>query len=205
MKALLTRKLGMTNILDDKGASIAVTLLSAQPNIITQIKSSNADGYQAVQVGFESKKNIGKAQSGHFKTSKATPKVVREFRIQTDDDLDGLEVGAQIGADSFEIGDAVKVTGISKGKGFAGTIKRHGFHRGRKTHGGRSYRRPGSIGSMYPQRIFPGKKMAGHMGHSRVTTKNLRVAMIDKDLGVIGIEGAVPGPKKGLVLLRGAK
>lgn len=203
MKALLTRKLGMTSILGDNGASIAVTILSAQPNTVTQTKTLETDGYNAIQVGFENKK-LGKAQAGHFKTSKITPKIVREFRI-TDDQPAELSVGDQMGADSFEVGDIVNATGVSKGKGFAGTIKRHHFHRGRKTHGGRSYRRPGSIGSMYPQRIFPGKKMAGHLGHDKVTTKNLRIALVDNELGVVGVEGAIPGPKKGLVILKGAK
>jgi len=203
VKALITRKLGMTSILDEKGSAIAVTLLSASPNVVTQLKSEETDGYRGVQLGFESTKRPAKPQAGHFKPSKATPKIIREFRIK-DEEID-LSVGDQLAADSFEVGDVIKATGISKGKGFAGTIKRHNFHRGRKTHGGRSYRRPGSIGSMYPQRIFPGKKMAGQMGHVTVTTKNLRVAIIDTDLGVIGIAGAVPGPKKGLVLIRGAK
>lgn len=203
MKALITRKLGMTSIIREDGTATAVTLLGASPNVITQLKSEETDGYRAVQLGFESTKRPAKAQAGHFKPSKATPKVIREFRI-TDEEID-LNVGDQLATDSFEVGDIVDVTGINKGKGFAGTIKRHNFHRGRKTHGGGSYRRPGSIGSMYPQRIFPGKKMAGQMGHVKVTTKNLRVAIIDTDLGVIGVEGAVPGPKKGLVLLKGAK
>ena len=105
--------------------------------------------------------------------------------------------------DVFSVGDSVNVTGISKGKGWAGTIKRHNFHRGRKTHGGRSYRRPGSIGSMYPQKIFKGKKMAGQMGHERTTTRNLKVALVDTELGVIGIKGAIPGPRKGIVLVKG--
>lgn len=206
MKALLTRKLGMTSILSDSGDSIAITVLSAKSNVITQVKDLEKDGYQAVQVGFEdrNKKKTGKSLAGHLKSSKATPKIIREFRI-SNEQLEDLNIGDQLSADIFEVGDQVSVTGISKGKGFAGTIKRHGFHRGPKTHGGQSYRRPGSIGSMYPQRIFPGKKMAGHMGHTRVTTKNLRVALIDTDLGVIGVEGAVPGPRKGLVLLKGAK
>ncbi len=204
MKALITRKLGMTNILSNDGASVAVTILSAQPNTITQVKTTENDGYQSVQIGFENDNKPGKSRAGHFSTSKVTPKVVREFRI-TDDEQSELSVGAQIGADSFEVGDLVCVSGLSKGKGFAGTIKRHGFHRGRKTHGGRSYRRPGSIGSMYPQRIFPGKKMAGQMGYKNVTTKNLRIALVDIELGVIGVEGSVPGPKKGLVILKGAK
>lgn len=204
MKALLTRKLGMTSILQEDGAAIAVTLLSAKPNTVTQIKTTENDGYRAVQVGAENQKKISKAQAGHFKTAKVTPKIAREFRIG-EDELNELKIGDQIGADSFEVGDVVNATGISKGKGFAGTIKRHGFARGPKSHGGRSYRRPGSIGSMYPQRIFPGKKMAGHMGHDQVTTKNLRIALVDKENEVIGVEGAVPGPRKGLVLLKGAK
>ncbi len=187
MKALLTRKIGMTRVLDEDGAAIAVTLLSAKPNDITQIKTTENDGYNAVQVSLENKK-----------------KVAREFRIN-DDELGDLRIGAKISADSFGVGDVVSVTGISKGKGFAGTIKRHRFHRGRKTHGRGSYRRPGSIGSMYPQKIFKGKKMAGHMGHERVTTKNLRIRLIDNDLGVIGVGGAVPGPRKGLVVVRGVE
>ncbi len=203
MKALITRKLGMTSILDEKGAAIPVTLLAASPNVVTQLKVADTDGYHAVQLGFEDNKRPAKPQAGHFKPSKTSPKIIREFRI-TDEEIE-LNVGDHLAADSFEIGDVVKATGISKGKGFAGTIKRHNFHRGRKTHGGRSYRRPGSIGSMYPQRIFPGKKMAGQMGHVTVTTKNLRVAFIDADLGVIGLKGAVPGPKKGIVMIKGTK
>lgn len=204
MKALITRKLGMTSILNEDGSAIAVTLLSAQPNTVTQIKTSENDGYNAVQLGAGNQKKAGKSQTGHYKNAKVTPKIAREFRI-IGDEINELNVGAQIGADIFEVGDKVSVSGISKGKGFAGTIKRHRFHRGPKTHGGQSYRRPGSIGSMFPQRVLKGKKMAGHMGHSQVTTKNLRIALIDKDSGVIGVEGAVPGPKKGLVLLRGNK
>lgn len=201
MKALVTRKIGMTSIINDKGASIAVTLLSASPNTVTQVKNTENDGYLSVQVGFEETKKQNKAQTGHTKTSKSSPKITREFRIN---ELPGeLQVGDKITADFFNVGDDVDVTGISKGKGFAGTIKRYNFHLGRKTHGGRSYRRPGSIGSMYPQRIFPGKKMAGQMGHARVTTKGLKIALVDPELNVIGINGAVPGPRKGIVLVRG--
>ena len=207
MKALVTRKIGMTSILDDKGAAIAVTLLSAKPNTVTQLKNTETDGYSAVQLGTEDNKRPAKPQAGHFKPSNppagGSPKIIREFRI--DNEEIELKIGDQLAASTFSVGDIIKATGISKGKGFAGTIKRHNFHRGRKTHGGRSYRRPGSIGSMYPQRIFPGKKMAGRMGHTQVTTRNLTVAMVDTTLGVIGVKGAVPGPKKGLVLLRGAK
>lgn len=201
MKALITRKIGMTSIIDDRGAAVAVTLLKATPNKVIQIKDIEKDGYQAIQLGFETKNKVAKPQAGHFKNANAVSKIVREFR----DDPDDLRVGDEISVDSFAAGDEVKVTGISKGKGFAGTIKRHNFHRGRKTHGGQSYRRPGSIGSMFPQRIFPGKKMAGRMGHDQVTIKGLKVALVDKELGVIGIKGAVPGPRAGIVLVKGVK
>lgn len=199
MKALITRKVGMASIVTSDGAMQAVTLLSASPNVVTQVKTVESDGYQAVQLGFETAKKLGKAQAGHFKKSKATPKVVREIRA----DGEGMELGSAVNADVFAVGDTVQVTGITKGKGFAGGIKRHNFSRGRKTHGGRSYRRPGSIGSMYPQKIFKGKRMAGQYGHDQVTVKNLKVALVDTELNVIGITGAVPGPKKGIVMVQG--
>jgi len=196
----------MTSIIGDDGALSAVTLLSATPNVITQIKSVETDGYQAVQVGAEEikKEKAGKALAGHLKTANAFPKIIREFRINGELD-ENITVGEKLSADLFEIGDLVDVTGITKGKGFAGTIKRHNFKRGRKTHGGRSYRRPGSIGSMYPQHIFKGKKMAGRMGHDQVTTRKLRVAMVDAEQNLIGVVGSVPGPRKGIVLLKEAK
>lgn len=204
MKALITRKVGMTSIVTDNGAVKAVTLLSASPCVITQVKTTDSDGYQAVQLGFEETKHANKAQLGHNKPAKTNPKIVREFRIIGDLE-ETMSVGSQIAADVFSVGDAVQVTGTSKGKGFAGTIKRHNFHRGRKTHGGRSYRRVGSIGSMYPQKIFKGKRMAGRDGHDQVTTKNLKVALVDLELGVIGVTGAVPGPRKGIVLIQEVK
>ena len=196
----------MTSVIGDNGELSAVTLLSATPNVITQIKSSETDGYQAVQQGFEDikKEKLGKAIAGHLKPSDATSKIIREF-IHEGDLEENVKVGTKLGADLFEAGELVDVTGTSKGKGFAGTIKRHNFKLGRKTHGGRSYRRPGSIGSMYPQKIFKGKKMAGQMGNTRVTTKKLKVAFVDNDINVIGLVGAVPGPKKGIVLLKEAK
>lgn len=203
MKALITRKLGMTSAVAEDGRVDAITLLSVDPNVITQIKSEEKDGYTAYQLGTEKSKNINKAQKGHYMASKAEPKVVREFR--TEELAQDLKLGDQVNVEAFEVGDIVHVTGISKGKGWAGTIKRHNFHRGRKTHGGRSYRRPGSIGSMYPQKIFKGKKMAGQMGHTQVTTRNLKVALVDAELGVLGIIGSIPGPRKGVVLVKGAK
>jgi len=196
----------MTSIIDDDGALSAVTLLSASPNVITQIKSQEIDGYQAVQVGAEEVKpeKVGKAMAGHLKTANAFPKIIREFRVNGELD-ENIKVGEKLSADLFEIGDMVDVTGITKGKGFAGTIKRHNFKRGRKTHGGRSYRRPGSIGSMYPQHIFKGKKMAGRMGHDQVTTRKLKVAMVDAGQNLIGVVGSVPGPRKGIVIIKEAK
>lgn len=203
MKALITRKVGMTSVIDDNGAAVAVTLLSATPNTITQIKSDEKDGYKALALGFEEDKNANKAAQGHAKASGIISKIIREFRVN--ELAEDQKVGDKLNADVFNVGDVVDVTGTSKGKGFAGTIKRHNFHRGRKTHGGRSYRRPGSIGSMYPQHILKGKKMAGHMGVDQVTTKRLKIALVDTDLNVIGVTGAVPGPRKGIVLIKEAK
>jgi len=204
MKALITRKVGMTSTIAEDGKVQAVTLLSASPCVVTQVKTLETDGYNAIQVGFEQAKeqNVNKAQQGHFKAAGSLPKVVREFRV--DEIPADLKVGDTINPENFEIGDVVHVTGDSKGKGWAGTIKRHNFHRGRKTHGGRSYRRPGSIGSMYPQKIFKGKRMAGQMGDEQVTVQNLKVAFVDTELGVIGVTGAVPGPRKGIVIVKGA-
>lgn len=203
MKAFITRKVGMTSTISEDGVMQAVTLLSASPNTVTQIKNIEKDGYMAIQMGMGTAKKLGKSLAGHFKISKTQPKVTREFRItETPEDL---SVGSQLAADVFSVGDVVHATGTSKGKGWAGTIKRHNFHRGRKTHGGGSYRRPGSIGSMYPQKIFKGKKMAGQMGDEQVTVRNLKIALVDTELGVIGVTGAVPGPRKGIVLIREAK
>ncbi len=203
VKTLIARKLGMTSTIADDGVIQAITLLTIDPNVITQIKTDDQDGYTAVQLGSEKAKHMGKAQKGHFKTSKKEPKLVREFRVK---ELgEDIKVGESLSVETFEPGDTIHATGLSKGKGWAGTIKRHNFHRGRKTHGGRSYRRPGSIGSMYPQHIFKGTKMAGQMGAEQVTVRNLKVAMVDTELGVIGVYGAVPGPKKGVVLVRGSE
>jgi large subunit ribosomal protein L3 len=202
MKALITRKVGMTSTIAEDGVVTAVTLLSASPCVITQVKTPETDGYTAVQIGTETGKP-GKAQQGHFKAANASPKIVREIRV--DEIEEGIKVGESFSADVFSVGDMVHVTGTSKGKGWAGTIRRHNFHRGRKTHGGGSYRRPGSIGSMYPQRIFKGKKMAGQLGDEQVTVQNLKVAFVDTELNIIGVTGAVPGPRKGIVMIKGAK
>jgi large subunit ribosomal protein L3 len=203
MKALITRKVGMTSTIAEDGSVVAVTLLSASPCVVTQVKTADTDGYQAIQLGFEESKKLAKPQVGHTKKANVSAKIMHEFRV---DELPAdIAIGSQITAETFSIGDVVDVTGVSKGKGFAGTIKRHNYGRGRKTHGGRSYRRPGSIGSMYPQKIFKGKTMAGQMGHEQVTVQNLRVALVDMEHNIIGVTGAVPGPNKGIVTLRGAK
>lgn len=206
MKALITRKVGMTSTIAEDGALQAITLLSAGPNVVTQVKTTETDGYTAVQVGFEAAKenNVNKAQQGHFKAAETLPKIIREFRVP--EITEDLKVGNQINAEVFSVGDEVDVTGTSKGKGWAGTIKRHNFHRQRKTHGGKgNTRKVGSIGSMYPQHIFKGKKMAGQMGYEQVTIKNLKVAYVDAENGIIGVTGAVPGPRKGIVLIKEAK
>lgn len=196
----------MTSTIAEDGTVQAITLLSASPCVVTQVKTAETDGYTAVQLGFEEAKeqNTNKPQQGHFKAAGTTPKIVREFRVDAIDE--DLKVGSQLSTEVFSIGDEVKVTGTSKGKGWAGTIKRHNFHRQRKTHGGKgNTRKVGSIGSMYPQHIFKGKKMAGQMGHEQVTVKGLKIALIDPELNVIGVTGAVPGPRKGIIEIRGTK
>ena len=156
-----------------------------------------------MQVAYGAGKNLSKAVAGHVKPAGVTPKHIREFRV---DDLGEVKVGDTWSVTEFALGDVVDVTGISKGKGWAGTIKRHNFKRHRKTHGGKgNTRKVGSIGSMYPQKIFKGKRMAGQMGHERVTVKNLTVEFISAEDNLIGVKGAVPGPKKGLIILGGAK
>lgn len=203
MKALITEKVGMTSTIAQDGTVQPITLLSVTPNTITQVKTLDTDGYQAMQLGFGMMKKMGKALTGHFRQSKAQPRITREFRLtETPEDL---KVGEQLTAEVFSVGDTVTVTGTSKGKGFAGTIKRHNFHRGRKTHGGRSYRRPGSIGSMYPQHILKGKKMAGQMGANQVSVQNLTVTLVDPELNVIGVSGSVPGPRRGIVIIKESK
>ena len=203
MKALLGTKIGMTQIIGEDGVAVPVTLIQAGPVTVTQVKSVETDGYNAVQVAYGEGKNLSKAVAGHVKPAGVTPKEIREFTV---DDLGEIKVGDSWDVTEFELGDTIDATGISKGKGFAGTIKRHNFKRHRKTHGGKgNTRKPGSIGSMYPQKIFKGKRMAGHMGAEQVTVKNLKVAYVSAADNLIGVKGAVPGPKKGLIVLGGAK
>lgn len=203
MKALITRKIGMTSTIAEDGVVQAVTLLAASDNTVLQHKTAEKDGYTAIQVGTETSKKLSKSVAGHVKRAKVMPKLICEFRI--DEIPEELNVGSKISADVFSIGDTVQVTGLSKGKGWAGTIRRHNFKLGRKTHGGSSYRKPGSIGSMYPQHIFKGTRMAGQLGHEQATVRNLKVALVDTQQHIIGVTGAVPGPRKGVVLLKGTE
>lgn len=203
MKALLGTKIGMTQIIGEDGVATPVTLIQAGPVTVTQVKSVEIDGYNAVQVAYGEGKNLSKAVAGHVKSAGVTPKELREFRVE---DLGETKVGDSWDVTEFELGDVIDATGVSKGKGWAGTIKRHNFKRHRATHGGKgNTRKVGSIGSMYPQKIFKGKRMAGHMGAEQVTVKNLKVAYISASDNLIGVKGAVPGPKKGLIVLGGAK
>jgi large subunit ribosomal protein L3 len=217
MKALLGTKLGMTQLFDADGNVARVTLIQAGPCVVTQVKTTDTDGYNAIQLGFGDAKHQPKPQAGHLKAAGSNSRYTREIRIKdvqaghpqakalsaaAAEDL-ALTVGTQIDVTAFEAGDEIQVTGTSKGKGFAGTIKRHNFHRGPKTHGSRNYRAPGSIGSGYPEHVFKGMRMAGRMGHDQVTVTGLKVIVVDADLGVLAISGAVPGPKRGLVMVRG--
>lgn len=204
MKALITRKLGMTSTIAEDGTVQAVTLLSVGEHTVLQHKTDDKDGYTAIQVGAETTKKMSKSLAGHVKNAKVTPKLIREFRL--DEISEDQTVGSKISADVFSVGDKVQVTGLTKGKGWAGTIRRHNFHRQRKTHGAKgNTRKPGSIGSMYPQHIFKGTKMAGRLGHEQITVKGLKVALVDIEQNVIGVTGAVPGPRKGVIIIKEAK
>ena len=202
MKALLGTKIGMTQIIREDGVAVPVTLIQAGPVTVTQVKTVETDGYTAVQVAYGEGKNLSKAVAGHVKPAGSTPKHIREFRVK--ELPEGLSVGSTIDVSNFSLGDVVDATGTSKGKGFAGTVKRHNFATSRHTHGGKGdIRKVGSIGSMYPQKVFKGMRMAGRMGHDRVTVKNLVVAYVDLENNLIGLRGAVPGPKKGLIIIGG--
>lgn len=203
MKAIIGTKLGMTQVVNEAGHLVPVTLVEAGPCTVTQIKNIEKDGYSAIQLGYGESKKLNKAQTGHLKQAASSSKKLREFRTEDVASASDIEVGSKITVENFEEGDVVKVTAISKGKGFAGTIKRHNFSRGPETHGSHNTRGPGSIGSMYPQKVFKGKKMAGHMGAEQVTTRGLKVAYLDAASNIIGIKGAVPGPNKGIVYIVG--
>ncbi len=211
MKALLGRKLGMTQLFDEDGNVARVTIVEAGPCVVTQVRTGERDGYQAVQLGFGAAKHPAKPQAGHYEKDGVTPRYLKDVRAdRTPADVELVEgegafkPGDTLDVTQFEVGDKVMVTGTSKGKGFAGTIKRHNFHRGPKSHGSHNYRQPGSIGSMYPQHVFKGIKMAGQMGAKQVTTRGLKVVSIDPANNILAIKGALPGPRKGIVMIKEA-
>ena len=203
-KAIIGKKVGMTQIFDENGKVIRVTVVEAGPCVVSQKKTVETDGYNAVQIGFGDvrPKLVNKPMKGHFDKSDVAPKkVLKECRF---DDISSYNVGDIIKADIFENGEKVDVIGTSKGKGYAGVIKRWNFRRLKETHGtGPTVRKGGSIGACSdPSRVFKGKKMAGHLGAERVTVQNLKIAKIDSENNLIAIKGAVPGPNGGIVLIR---
>ena len=198
MKAILGKKIGMTNYFGKNGEMVPVTLVEAGPCVVTQIRNTEKDGYEAMQIGFGETKKLSKPILGHLKKSGSKPRFLKEVKIVGED----MKVGDAIMCDVFKEGEKIHVTGVSKGKGFAGTIKRHNFHRGPMTHGSRNQRRPGSIGAMYPQHVFKGRKLPGQMGHAKTTVKNLTIEKVDAEKNVLAIKGAVPGPRKSVVLIK---
>jgi large subunit ribosomal protein L3 len=193
----------MTQVFDDNGVALPVTVIECGPNVVTQIRTEEKDGYEAVQLGFGISKRLNRPEQGHRKASGFMSDVLREVTASS---LDDIEVGRQIKADTFAAGELVDVTANSKGRGFQGGMKRHGFSGGPKTHGQSDrWRAPGSIGSSAtPGRVYKGIKMAGHMGNNRVTVQNLEVVRVDTDRNLLLIKGSVPGPSKGLVTIRKA-
>ena len=201
--ALLGKKLGMSQYIYDDGIMVPVTVIEMGPCTITQLKTQEKDGYEKVQLGFQTVKKANSPKKGHLKNTE----LFRYLREVPADTLEGLEVGQQIGPDLFEAGEYVTLVGTSKGRGFQGTVKRHGFHGGSRTHGQSDrLRAPGSIGmGTTPGRVFKGKKMSGHMGNVRVTVKNLEVVNVDQERNLLMVKGGVPGAPQGLVMVHKAK
>ncbi|RDY22709.1 50S ribosomal protein L3 [Romboutsia maritimum] len=204
MKGILGKKIGMTQIFTEEGIVVPVTVVEAGPIVVTQIKTVEKDGYNAIQIGFgdAKEKSLNKPQKGHLAAANVLKKHLKEFRV---DSVEGYTVGQEIKADIFETGEAIDVTGISKGKGFQGPIKRHGQSRGPESHGSRYHRRPGSMGACsFPGRVFKNKKLAGHMGSVKVTVQNLEVVKVDTDKNLILVKGAIPGAKGSVVTIKEA-
>jgi large subunit ribosomal protein L3 len=201
-KGILGRKIGMTQVFLPDGAAVPVTVIEAGPCVVVQKKTPAVDGYSAIQVGFGSKreKNFNKPLKGHFARSGVKERrFLKELRLN---DITPYEVGQEIKADIFTPGDRCDVTGISKGRGFAGGIKRHGFKRGPMSHGSKYHRRPGSLGAKGPARVFKGRKLPGHYGAERVTVQNLKVVQVDAAKNLLVLKGAVPGVRQGLLLIK---
>lgn len=203
MKYMIGKKLGMTQLFDENGTVVPVTVIEMEPQIVVQKKTVETDGYNAIQVasGAIKEKKVNKPMKGHFdKAGVEYRKYLREFRT---DDVDSYNLGDEIKVDIFAAGDKVDVTGTSRGKGTAGVIKRHHFGRGRETHGSKFHRMPGGMGAAsYPGKVWKGHRMAGKMGNERVTVQNLEVIRVDVETGVLLVKGAIPGPKKGLVTVK---
>jgi large subunit ribosomal protein L3 len=202
VEGLLGKKLGMVQVFDKNGVVVACTVIEAGPCLVTQIRTRERDGYEAVQLGFGHKKRLNEPEKGHFKNL-GNFRYVREFKA---DSLDGIEVGQRFGAELFQAGDKVDVTGVTKGRGFQGGVKRHNFRGGPKTHGQSDrHRAPGSIGSgTTPGRVLKGQKMAGHMGSEQLTVRNLEVIESNPARGIVLVKGPVPGARDGLVRIRRA-
>jgi large subunit ribosomal protein L3 len=208
MTGLIGKKIGMTRMFDEEsGRTIPVTVIQTGMNIVQQVKTADRDGYAAVQLGFDpvSETKVSKPKAGHYKKLGIEPtRYTKEFALDSADEE--LKPGQKIGVELFENVKFVDVVGVSKGRGFAGTVRRHNFHLGRATHGNTNYRERGSLGAgTYPARVFPGVKMAGQYGASRVTAKNLRCIGIDRELSLVYVKGAVPGSNKGIVFIKKAK
>ena len=204
MKGILGRKIGMTQVFTKSGKLIPVTVVSVEPNVVTQIKTKETDGYEAIQLGFDTKREklATKASAGHAAKANTTPK--RFYREIKGVDLNSYSLGQEVKVDLFTPGEVVDVTGTTKGKGFQGVIKRHNQSRGPMGHGSHYHRRPGSMGTMRPMRVFKGKKLPGHMGMLTVTIQNLEVVAVDLENNVILIKGNVPGAKNSLVIIKSA-
>ena len=203
MKTLIGKKVGMTQIFDEKGRVIPVTVIEAGPCVVAQVKSVETDGYNAIQLGFGDVKEskLNKPEKGHFSKANIAPKKhLREFRL---DSVEGITVGTELTVTEFAEGDRLDIQGTTKGKGFQGVIKRHGQHRGPMGHGSMYHRRPGSMGpTSTPGRVFKGKKLPGHMGRVTVTIQNLDVVKVDSDKNVVLVKGSVPGPKGAILKLK---
>ena len=203
-KGILGKKVGMTQIFTESGELIPVTVVEATPNVVLQVKTVETDGYEAIQVGYQDKREVlsNKPAKGHVAKANTAPKrFIKEFKNV---ELGEYEVGKEIKVDVFQAGDVVDVTGTTKGKGFQGAIKRHGQRRGPMSHGSRYHRRPGSMGPVAPNRVFKNKRLAGRMGGDRVTIQNLEVVKVDVERNVILIKGNIPGAKKSLITIKSA-
>ncbi len=203
-KGILGTKVGMTQIFDDAGRIVPVTVVRCEPNVVLQKKSIDADGYEAVQLGYKNKREAlaNKPELGHFAKSNSKPK--RYIKEIVGNTFSNFDVGQEIGVHIFEDGEIVDVTGTSKGKGFQGSIKRHNQHRGPMTHGSHYHRGPGAMGTIDPNHVRKGKKLPGHMGAETVTIQNLEIIKVDTEKNLLLIKGNVPGPKKGLVTIKNA-